>query len=78
MDCPFCKCDPYEYVDVGVGFVPVAVTCCDLGIDLIQYGGKKARQTLANMRSYSPRKKARAMKVLREYGIKPERRTRWQ
>lgn len=33
--CPFCGCDPYEYIDVGVGGggVPVAVTCCDLGIE---------------------------------------------
>lgn len=29
--CPFCNRDPFEYVDVGVGSVPVAVTCCDLG-----------------------------------------------
>jgi len=26
--CAFCGMDPYEYVDVGVGWVPVAVTCC--------------------------------------------------
>lgn len=29
--CAFCGRDPYEYVDVGVGSVPVAVTCCELG-----------------------------------------------
>ena len=29
--CPFCGADPFEYVDVGVGSVPVAVTCCELG-----------------------------------------------
>lgn len=29
--CAFCGRDPYEYVDVGVGMVPVAVTCCEFG-----------------------------------------------
>lgn len=29
--CPFCGLDPYEYVDVGVGHVPVAVNCCSMG-----------------------------------------------
>ena len=29
--CPFCTRDPFEYADIGVGSVPVAVTCCDLG-----------------------------------------------
>lgn len=36
--CPFCGRDPYEYVDIGVGFERVAVSCCDLGIALLQYG----------------------------------------
>lgn len=35
--CPFCGHDPYEWVDVGVGFVPVAVTCCSEGIGYFQY-----------------------------------------
>lgn len=30
--CPFCGGDPYEYVDIGVGLQPVAITCCELGI----------------------------------------------
>ena len=29
--CPFCNRDPFHYVDVGVGSVPVAVDCCELG-----------------------------------------------
>lgn len=29
--CPFCDRNPFEYVDVGVGSVPVAVTCCEFG-----------------------------------------------
>lgn len=29
--CPFCGCDPFHYVDNGVGMEAVAVTCCELG-----------------------------------------------
>lgn len=29
--CVFCGFHPYEYVDVGVGMVPVAVNCCPEG-----------------------------------------------
>lgn len=38
--CAFCHRDPYEYVDVGVGYVPVAVSCCDEGISMYQYHDK--------------------------------------
>lgn len=38
--CIFCDRDPYERVDVGVGSVPVAVTCCEPGIDLYQHQDK--------------------------------------
>lgn len=66
--CPFCKHCPYEYVDVGVGYVPVAVNCCDLGYHLLSPGGNHrfARRVLRQMRSYSPRQKARAARVLKE------------
>lgn len=37
-DCPFCGCDPYHYVDNGVGMERVAVTCCDEGIAYFQHG----------------------------------------
>lgn len=33
MTCPFCKLDPYEYVDVGIGSVPVGATCCEYGAE---------------------------------------------
>jgi hypothetical protein len=65
--CPFCKCDPYDYADVGIGMVPVAVTCCELMVDLSR-GDKKARQILEFRRSYSPRKKARAQRMIQEIG----------
>lgn len=71
--CPFCRCNPFHYVDNGVGMEAVAITCCDLGIEL--YGRSRqasqfARRVLRNMRSHSPRRKARAMQVLRDYGVR--------
>ena len=36
--CPFCGLHPYEYVDVGIGSIPIAVNCCDQGHDLIVNG----------------------------------------
>lgn len=77
MLCPFCKCDPYHYVDIGIGYQAVAVICCDLGIGLFShedYGRKESLRVLRDMRSNSPRAKARAMRVLREYGLRPEKR----
>lgn len=35
--CPFCGQDPYHYVDNGVGMERVAVTCCELGIELFDH-----------------------------------------
>jgi len=66
MYCPFCKLDPYHYEDVGVGRVPVAINCCEAMCALTD-GQKKAKQALRFMRSYSPRKKARAKRILAEY-----------
>jgi hypothetical protein len=36
--CPFCGLHPYEYVDVGVGMVPVAVNCCPEGQAHFEFG----------------------------------------
>lgn len=77
--CPFCKRDPYHYVDIGIGWQAAAVNCCDLGVGLLSHedsGRKLSRRVLRDMRSPSPRAKARAIKVLREYGLRPERATR--
>lgn len=35
--CPFCGYDPYDYIDIGVGMQAVAVTCCELGIELFDH-----------------------------------------
>jgi hypothetical protein len=32
--CPFCGRDPFHYVDNGLGMEPIAVTCCELGVEL--------------------------------------------
>lgn len=40
--CPFCDLDPYEYVDVGIGYVPVAVNCCQWGPLLFDWRTDKA------------------------------------
>lgn len=42
--CPFCGLDPYEWVNVGIGSVPVAVTCCDLGWYYFDGGEKYTHQ----------------------------------
>ncbi len=75
MTCPFCKRDPYHYVNNGIGMEPVAVDCCDLGIGLY-LGSKRAWRALRDMRNPSPRAKARAMRVLREEGMRPEKKMR--
>lgn len=66
--CPFCKCDPFHYVDVGVGCVPAAVNCCDEGVTLYSRDDtptkRKLLQVLRLRSSHSPRKKARARRIL--------------
>ncbi len=67
MNCPFCGCDPYHYEDIGVGYQAVAIVCCDMGVSL--YSGNKAesaaaRRILRLRSSHSPRRKARAQRLL--------------
>lgn len=42
--CPFCGRDPYHCVDNGVGMEAVAVTCCELGIEL--FDRREPRETI--------------------------------
>ena len=65
--CPFCKQAPFHYVNNGCGYEAVAIDCCDMGIDLYR-GEKKAKQALRFMRSHSPRRKARAQRIMKDYG----------
>ena len=63
--CPFCKCDPYEYVDVGVGMVPVAVNCCDAGIELHRPGPSQFKRALSLMCSDDPRRARHGRRLIR-------------
>ena len=67
MNCLFCKCGPYRYVDNGVGYEAAAITCFGMGISLhssIATESAAARRILRLRRSHSPRRKARAQKLL--------------
>ena len=71
--CPFCGHDPYEYVDIGVGYERVAVTCCSLGVMLFDWRTSKAGKKIVNQilefrQSHSPRKKARAKRLMELHG----------
>jgi hypothetical protein len=65
--CPFCKRDPFHYVDNGVCDEAVAVNCCDLGYDLICRGTKQAKKIAYLKGCVSPRKQARAKRLTAEY-----------
>lgn len=43
-ECLFCGLDPYHYVNNGLGMVPVAVNCCDLGVEL--FDRREPRETI--------------------------------
>lgn len=43
--CPFCQRDPFHYVDIGVGMMPAAVDCCELG-DLYFRGARPAPESV--------------------------------
>jgi len=67
VNCPFCKCDPYHYVDIGVGYEAVAIVCCEMGVSLHAESKKErdaARRILRLRSSHSPRRKARAARLL--------------
>lgn len=48
-NCEYCGYHPYEYVDVGIGSIAVAVNCCELGFYAYQKD-MSHRQILAAMR----------------------------
>lgn len=67
MNCPFCNLNPFHYVHNGMGYEAVAVNCCDAGCDLFSRHAptaRKARQILRLRRSHSPRRKARAARMM--------------
>lgn len=68
--CPFCGQHPFEYVDIGVGEVPCAVTCCGLGDDLFR-GNRGVPETVTMSRS-TFESIASVLSSLRTLGMKPE------
>ena len=52
MICKFCNHDIYEYVNIGIGIVPVALNCCEMGT--LYYGNKlseaEARRVILEQR----------------------------
>lgn len=63
--CIFCGRDPHEYVDIGVGFQAVAISCCDYGIGLYQHGDKALAKCASLLESGDKRKIKRATAILR-------------
>jgi hypothetical protein len=70
-NCPFCGNDPYEYVDVGVGGqgVPVAITCCDLGVEYFENDPEREVVTISVGEFYRIGQMMSAMRVL---GMNPD------
>ena len=67
-ECPFCGCDPYEYVDIGVGSQPVAVTCCELGV---AYFDRRSADTVSlSMEDFDAI--ADIFRAMRQLGLKPD------
>jgi hypothetical protein len=68
VTCPFCGHHPYEYVDIGVGMQPVAVTCCSLGNEFFGRGESDfitiERTTFDSI--------ARAFSAMRDLGMSPK------
>lgn len=44
--CQFCGRDPFHYVDIGVGWEPVAVICCEAGIEHYEKQRREAEATI--------------------------------
>lgn len=63
--CTFCSRDPYEYVDIGVGFQAVAVSCCDDGIAM-SYGDKTLGR-IARLLDGDKRRAARGRRLWEAY-----------
>lgn len=65
--CPFCNIHPYEYVDIGVGCEPVAVTCCGLGHELLVVGGSEIREAARLITSSESHEVEEGKRIARKY-----------
>lgn len=68
--CPFCGNHPFEYVDIGVGEVPCAVTCCGLGDDYFR-GAREVPETVTMSRG-TFESIANVLRSMRLLGMNPE------
>ena len=65
--CPFCGIHPYEYVDIGVGQQPVAVTCCSLGYGLLVEGLSDLREAARLIESGNAEDVEKGKNIARKY-----------
>lgn len=42
--CPYCKADPFSYIQTESGLLPLAVTCCEKAIHESYQGLESRRQ----------------------------------
>lgn len=68
--CPFCGCDPFHYVDNGVGMEAVAVTCCGLGDEYFR-GHREESETVTISRS-TFNSFANVFASMRNLGLSPD------
>ncbi len=64
--CAFCHRDPYEYIDIGVGYQAVAVSCCEEGISVYQYYDKTLGR-IARLLKGDKRQAARGKRLCAAY-----------
>jgi hypothetical protein len=71
ITCPFCGCDPYHYVDNGVGMEAVAITCCELGVEYFTPPHKEPSETVTISRG-TFESFAEVFRAMRTLGMSPE------
>lgn len=62
-NCPFCGHDPYHYVDIGMGMEAVAVTCCELGVELFDHRNNTGDVTISRDEFYELADKLRKLRA---------------
>lgn len=67
--CPFCGLDPYRYVHNGIGIEPVAVDCCELGIELFNRREKEPETITIGWSEFIAI--ANALRVMRDNDLEP-------
>ena len=68
-ECPFCGNHPYEWVDIGVGSQPVAVTCCSAGHGLLAEGVPRLQEAAVLLRSENEMSVEKGREIVRKYEL---------